>query len=167
MKIRTSCLALVLAAACAGQTASVRVAGDPVSVARLAGSWQGEYWGASGGRRGTMSFSLRTGSDSLYGDVLMTDDMGNIVRAADPIEVHRLHVQVARQLRIDFVSASENTVRGMLEPYVAPDCDCTVVTTFIGQVNDDRMDGSFETMAAGRRLAQGYWKMKRSAIAMR
>jgi hypothetical protein len=35
---------------------------------------------------------LRSGTDSLYGDVVMVDPRGQTIRAADPAEVHRLHV---------------------------------------------------------------------------
>ena len=37
-------------------------------MARLAGAWTGQYWGGAGGRGGSLAFSLRSGSDSLYGD---------------------------------------------------------------------------------------------------
>src|SRR5690349_11736790 len=50
---------LVLAMAAACHTAPqppVRVQGDPASMARLAGSWSGQYWGGAGGRGGSLAF---------------------------------------------------------------------------------------------------------------
>jgi hypothetical protein len=140
----------------------VHLEGDPASLARLAGSWSGQYWGGSGGRGGSLSFTLRSGSDSLYGDVAMVDPRGQTIRAADPASVHAMHVASPQQLRIDFVTIRADSVRGVLEPYVAPDCECTVNTTFFGQVRGNEMKGTFQTRNAGRVQAEGSWEMKRS-----
>ena len=140
----------------------VHLEGDPTSLARLAGSWTGQYWGGSGGRGGSLSFTLRSGSDSLYGDVSMVDPRGQTIRAADPASVHAQHVASPQQLRIDFVTIRADSVRGVLEPYVAPDCECTVNTTFVGQVRGNEMKGTFQTRNAGRVQAEGSWEMKRS-----
>jgi len=139
----------------------VRLQGDVRSISGLTGSWTGEYWGASGGRGGSLSFSLRSGSDSLYGDVTMVDPRGQTLRSADPTDVHAMHASSAQQLRIDFVAAQGDSVRGTLEPYVAPDCECTVNTTFFGQLRSDKITGTFLTRSAGRVRAEGSWEMRR------
>ena len=157
-----SSLTAALVLGCTVQKTPVRLQGDPTSFSSLAGSWSGQYWGASGGRGGSLTFTLRAGSDSLYGDVAMVDPRGQVIRAADPEEVHRRHVASPQQLRIDFVAVHADSVRGMLEPYVSPDCDCSATTTFVGAVKEDRIDGSFTTRAGGRELAQGRWEMKRT-----
>jgi hypothetical protein len=154
-------LAVVLAAGCGTQSMPVRLQGDPVSIAWLAGSWTGEYWGGASGRGGSLAFTLRSGTDSLYGDVTMVGLAGQPLRAADPMDVHRVHVQSAQQLRIDFVAAQADSVRGTLEPYVSPECDCVVTTTFVGQVRGDRIGGTFETRSAARVMAVGEWEMHR------
>jgi len=140
----------------------VRLAGDPASLARLAGTWSGQYWGGGGGRGGSLSFTLRSGSDSLYGDVAIVDPRGQTIRAADPASVHAAHVASPQQLRIDFVAVRADSVRGVLEPYVAPDCECTVNTTFFGQVRGDEIKGTFQTRNGGRVQAEGSWEMKRT-----
>lgn len=147
--------------------APVHLEGDPVSLAALAGTWQGEYWGGADGRGGSLTFSLRAGSDSLYGDVTMVDPRGQIVRAADPMETHRLHVTSPQQLRIDFVAVRADSVSGRLEPYVSAGCDCAVATTFVGRVSGNRLDGRFNTRSGGRELAEGRWEMKRTGDAPR
>jgi hypothetical protein len=139
----------------------VRLQGDVRSISVLAGSWTGEYWGAAGGRGGSLSFSLRSGSDSLYGDVTMVDPRGQPVRSADPSDVHAMHAGSSQQLRIDFVAVRADSVRGTLEPYIAPDCECTVNTTFFGQVRSDKIAGTFLTRSAGRVRAEGSWEMRR------
>ena len=139
----------------------VRLQGDVRSISGLAGSWTGEYWGASGGRGGSLAFSLRSGSDSLFGDVTMVDPRGQTLRSADPSDVHAMHATSAQQLRIDFVAAQGDSIRGTLEPYIAPDCECTVNTTFFGQVRSDKITGTFQTRSAGRVRADGSWEMRR------
>jgi hypothetical protein len=156
-------LSAVLALGCSVRQTPVRLQGDPTSIARLAGSWSGEYWGGAGGRGGSLTFSLRSGTDSLYGDVVMVDPRGQTIRAADPADVHRLHVASPQQLRIDFVAVRADSVRGTLEPYVSPDCECTATTTFVGAVKGDRIDGTFTTRSGGREMAQGKWEMKRTS----
>ena len=156
-------LALALAMGCSGPLASVKVQGEPQAIASLAGKWGGEYWGGMSGRRGSLSFELRPGSDTLFGDVLMMDQMGNVIRPSDPAEVHRLHVSSAQLLRIEFVMASGDSVRGVLEPYVSVECDCAVTTSFAGQLREDRLTGTFETRSASSGvLARGYWEMGRA-----
>lgn len=140
----------------------VHLEGDPASLARLAGSWSGQYWGGAGGRGGSLSFTLRSGSDSLYGDVAMVDPRGQTIRAADPASVHAMHASSPQQLRIDFVAIRADSVRGVLEPYVAPDCECTVNTTFFGQVRGNEIKGTFQTRNGGRVQAEGSWEMKRT-----
>ena len=139
----------------------VQLQGDPTSIAWLAGSWTGEYWGGAGGRGGSLSFTLRSGTDSLYGDVTMVDPHGQQLRPADPMDVHALHAHSPQQLRIDVIRIQADSIRGTLEPYVAPDCDCTVTTTFTGRVAGDRITGSFTSRAGGRVRAEGLWEMKR------
>ena len=153
-------VALVVGCSTAPQM-PVRLQGDPTSIAHLAGNWAGEYWGAAGSRGGSLSFSLRSGTDSLYGDVTMIDPRGQTIRSADPMDVHAQHVRSPQQLRIDFVAVSNDSLRGVLEPYIAPDCECTVSTTFSGEVKDGRITGTFQTRSAGRVLAEGAWEMKR------
>jgi hypothetical protein len=151
-----------LAAACrTAPPTPIQLQGEPSSIARLAGRWTGEYWNGAGGRGGSLGFSLRSGSDSLYGDVTMLDPRGQQLRAADPMDAHRLHVQSATQLRIDLVIAQGDSVRGVLEPYISPDCECAVSTTFFGQVRGNRIDGRFETRNGGRLRAEGKWELER------
>ena len=155
-------LAAAVVLGCAAQQTPVRLEGDPNSIARLAGTWVGEYWGGAGGRGGSLTFALRTGTDSLFGDVTMVDQRGQLLRPADPMETHVHHVGSPQQLRIDVVQVQADEIRGVLEPYVSPDCDCTVTTTFLGRAERDRIAGTFSTRGGGRELAEGRWELKRS-----
>ncbi len=156
-------VAALLAACQTTPSPPVRLQGEPSAIARLAGGWTGQYWGGSGGRGGSLEFSLRSGSDSLYGDVVMLDPRGQQLRAADPMETHVLHVQTPSHLRIDYVLAKGDSLRGVLEPYVSPDCECTVTTTFFGEVHGNKMAGLFETRSGARLRAQGSWELARAS----
>ncbi|MEO8563347.1 MAG: hypothetical protein ABI601_14785 [bacterium] len=162
MRRTIATLALLSAAGCQSQQfMPVQLQGDPLSISSLAGMWVGEYWGAAAGRGGSLTFTLRSGSDSLYGDVTMVDPAGQAIRAADTPDAHRTHMGASQQLRIDFVAVHADSVRGTLEPYVAPDCQCIVSTTFVGQMRGSEMKGTFATSNAGRVRAEGTWEMHR------
>jgi len=156
-----ACLMVVVAIGCRTLSVPVHVEGDPVSIAWLAGSWTGEYWGGSAARSGSLEFTLRRGTDSLYGDVAMVGSTGQPLRPADPMDIHRSHVQAPQRLRIDFVAVHADVIEGILEPYVSPDCECIVATTFVGQVRGDAINGTFATRNAGRVIAEGRWEMRR------
>ena len=161
---RSSIAGLVVALAVGCRTVPQTPAplqGDPTSISHLAGSWTGEFWGGAGGRGGSLSFSLRSGTDSLYGDVTMIDPRGEPIRSADPSDVHAQHVRSPQQLRIDFVAVRGDSIRGVLEPYIGPECQCPVSTTFFGQVNGARITGTFQSRHSGRVQAEGSWEMKR------
>ncbi len=158
-------LVILLALGCRTQPMPVRLQGDPVSIAWLAGAWTGEYRGTAGRRGGSLAFILRSGTDSLYGDVTMVGPTGQPLRPADPIEVHRAHVQIAQQLRIDVVVAHEDVIMGTLEPYISPDCECVVETTFMGQVRGNVITGTFATRSGGLIITEGEWEMRRQGYA--
>ena len=155
--------AFTLAACSSPQFTPIQLQGDPMSIAALAGAWVGEYSGGAGGRAGSISFNLRSGSDSLFGEVTMTDPTGQAIRAADAAEIHRMHVRTPQNLRIDFVAVHSDSLRGTLEPYTSPDCGCVVGTTFIGHRSANEIRGTFETRSGGQLRAQGTWAVKRVA----
>ena len=92
----------------------------------------------------------------------MVDPRGQPIRSADPSEVHAQRGRSPQQLRTDFVAVRRSdSLRGVLEPYVAPDCECAETTTFMGQLKGGRITGTFQTRSAGRVHAEGSWEMKR------
>jgi hypothetical protein len=161
MRTVLTCLAIVLFGGCRSQNLPVKLQGEPAAVAWLAGDWSGEYWGGQSGRAGTISFFLAPGTDSAYGDVSMVSPVGGPVVAADAMDQHRLHVRATQSLRIDFVNVAAGTVRGTLEPYISPDCDCIVSTTFTGSLSGDVIAGTFVTRGAAGLLSEGFWKVAR------
>ncbi len=65
-------------------------------------------------------------------------------------------------LQISFVNAEGGVVKGTMDPYHDPSCNCEVSTTFVGRVSGDTIEGTFTTAPAGRQpLSTGRWKMTR------
>jgi hypothetical protein len=141
--------------------------GDPVGIAYLAGRWEGEYWGASNGRAGTITLSLSGSRDSVYGEVRMVDPSGRSPRAADPAAQHSVHVRTAQSLAIAFVRVADGKVSGRMEPYIAPDCDCVVNTSFTGVIDGNAISGTFVMRSPKGDADQGRWKVERMGDAPR
>ena len=153
---------VVLAAACAYHPTPIPLSGDPWTIHALAGEWTGTWFGTQSGRSGTITFSMRAAGDSAFGDVLMAQPGGPpLVVAGDDPSRHRLHAQGPKFLAIKFVSVSVGEVRGQLEPYVSPDCDCVMRTTFTGRLRGDTVRGAFETRAPEIATQTGVWVIVR------
>lgn len=158
----TAALLLGLAA-CAGRPAIVTLEGEPDAIGTLAGQWQGEYWGAESGRSGTIDFSVSGSRDSVTGEVRMIDPTGRPLHSVDATGLHSAHVRGTQTLAIELVRISETSVSGRMEPYLAPDCQCTVSTSFVGVVRGDSIVGTFVTRFPGGGLDEGHWRVVRVA----
>ncbi|MFN2566944.1 MAG: hypothetical protein ABR499_18250 [Gemmatimonadaceae bacterium] len=82
------------------------------------------------------------------------------IAAHDPGE-HLAHARSAEVLRVAFVRVAAGQVSGMLEPYVAPDCQCQVTTSFTGTVQGDVIEGTFVTRGAAGLEQSGRWRVSR------
>ncbi|HEX2781702.1 MAG TPA: hypothetical protein VHM30_19510 [Gemmatimonadaceae bacterium] len=155
--------ALALAAGCGRfRTQPVPLHGEAAAIASLAGRWSGEYEGLDTGRGGTITFVLRAGSDSAVGDVLMEQrGTTTVFRAADVGQSHLAHASSPQLLAVSFAAISPEEVTGKLEPYTAPDCSCTVTTTFRGRITGDTLSGTFTTTAPMLTTQNGRWRMVR------
>jgi hypothetical protein len=162
MRTGVALMLIGVATACRYRPEPIPIQGERVEIARLAGTWVGEYSGTLSGRTGSITFTLKAGTDSAFGDVLMIP-VGNLnaVMAADnPID-HRLHASSPQVLRVSFVSVANGRVFGSLEPYIAPDCECTVRTTFDGAIGAGAIEGTFVTRAPGGFEQTGRWRVVR------
>ncbi|HUX33804.1 MAG TPA: hypothetical protein VMV51_08010 [Gemmatimonadaceae bacterium] len=152
---------LVALAACHYQAVPVPMQGEPAALAALAGEWVGTYDADQTGRSGSITFRISEHGDSAYGDVLMVPTAGVGPRPVDVPAEHLRHARSAQTLAISFVTLAGNRVRGTLEPYIAPDCQCRVVTTFSGAVSRDAVDGTFLTRGDGGLEQTGRWRVTR------
>jgi hypothetical protein len=153
---------LLLSAACHYRPMPVPVAGDRSSIAALAGTWTGTYRGTESGRTGNIAFAIRVSGDSAFGDVQMDAPNGqSIVQLADDPTVHQRHARGPTFLAVRFLDVVGGDVEGALEPYVAPDCQCTVRTAFMGRVVGDTIRGSFVTRGTMTAPQTGVWAVAR------
>ena len=150
-----------LIAACAYAGTPVPLRGSATDISRLAGRWDGEFWSDESGRRGTLLFTIRAGTDTALGDVVLNSGMTEPVIAADARDPQHLrHSRAPEVLRVTFVAVRGEMLRGEIEPYVAPDCKCVVVTEFLGTIAGDTVLGSYDTRGPGVRQV-GRWSMRR------
>lgn len=157
----------VVITACRYQPLSVPLQASPADISALAGKWAGEYIGRESGRSGTIAFTIQAGRDTAYGDVIMEpsrEPYGQPVRAAD-VETgeHLRHSQAPELLRVTLVRISGGLVEGVLEPYIAPDCHCTVTTTFRGALAGASIKGDFLTTGPYGLRQTGTWNVMRQS----
>jgi len=151
-------------AACHYQPTPVPLRGSRSDVAGLAGTWEGDYSSVDSRRGGSITFTIRPGTDTAFGDVAMITAMGDPLLAADAsTRAHAQHVRAPELLRVTFVQVSDGELEGELEPYVAPDCRCVVTTVFRGAVTGDRIEGTYVTRGADGLRQEGRWSMRRQA----
>lgn len=154
-------IALVAAlGACVYHGAPVPVAGN---TQLLAGEWEGTYSSEQTGRTGTITFSLKAGTDSAFGDVLMIPSRAEYPPAPTPDPGGYPPGPMARVLRISFVWCSEGEVTGRLDPYEDPQTGERIYTTFEGRLERNRVfRGTFVSLypGSGHRVS-GTWSVTR------
>ena len=151
-------LAVVLTA-CAGATA-FPIQGPQADLSSLAGDWRGTYASPDLGREGTIWFTLVEGENHAHGDVRMTPRGRVAPYEAYDVVNGRTH-QPPVFLSIRFVYISSSDVDGVLDPYWDPDCECVATTTFRGQRDGNRLQGTFETRLMTGTIVTGRWRADR------
>jgi hypothetical protein len=154
-------LALIGLTACSSHPMPVLLQGEPVPVASLGGDWSGQYSNGTASRHGSLKLFIGEGADSTFGDVTMIDPLGERLQPADDGPAHRAHTRLAQVLRVDLMRDAAGAVTGTLEPYIEPECLCTVSTTFTGSVLGDTLRGTFVTRNASGEGRAGQWKLVR------
>ena len=129
----------------------VPMGGTKSDISAMAGRWEGTYASEATGRTGSIVFELKSGKDTAKGDVLMVPKGATAPTSSAMPQV----------LTISFVDAEGGVVRGTMDPYHDPACDCEVQTTFEGIRRGDAMEGTFTTTGAPT-VATGKWSMHRT-----
>ena len=152
--ISTLFLAALFAGGCASQNPAPPVPVEGADVSALAGHWVGEYSSTETGRSGSIVFELKSGDKVAHGDVLMKPKEG----APTPDDPMHGAPQI---LNINFVNATGGTLRGTMDPYRDPACQCEVVTTFTGRRSGDTIEGTFTTTPQGGEgtASTGRWRI--------
>lgn len=148
----------VLLAACQPTPMPVPIEGD---IRLLEGEWRGDYRSDDSGRFGTILFTLKSGTDTAHGEVIMIPRETQ-EQPRDPAQTPDVWRPRPMFLAVSFVRAAGNTVSGQLEPYRDPDCGCMLQTTFVGHVSADTLRGTYSSLhqEMGRRVS-GVWLVVR------
>jgi hypothetical protein len=140
-------------------TPEVPVGGAKSDISAMAGRWEGTYSSEATGRSGSIVFELKSGADTAKGDVLMVPKKADGSTPALPGTDEELR-RMPQVLNISFVDAEGGVVKGTIDPYRDPDCDCQVQTTFVGVRKGDTIEGTFTTTGAAT-LTRGRWSIVR------
>lgn len=140
----------------------VPMGGAKSDISAMAGRWEGTYASEATGRTGSIVFELKSGKDMAKGDVLMVPKgASSSASASAPSASSDPTHGMPQVLTISFVNAEGGVVRGTMDPYHDPSCDCEVQTTFEGIRRGDSMEGTFTTTGAPT-VATGKWSMHRT-----
>ena len=156
-------LSLVLAA-CGASRSHVPVVGSTNDLSTLAGDWAGDYSSAESGRSGSISFTLRTATDSAFGDVTMIP--AGLGRPLQPWRggenvTGAGQVAPSTTLTIRFVRVEAGHVSGTLDPYADPQTGARLLTTFTGQLKGDTITGGYTTRLPSGETQSGRWTVQR------
>jgi hypothetical protein len=151
-----------LVAACASSNPAPEVPVQGSDLSALSGRWVGEYSSTETGRTGSIVFELRSGDKVARGDVLMKPRVEPQTGTSLPGTNDTLRT-MPQMLNINFVSATGGVLRGTMDPYTDPSCDCQVQTTFVGRLSGDSIEGTFTTTPQGSagNITTGRWKISR------
>jgi hypothetical protein len=158
-------LAALLLGACAPAMTPVPVSGSASDLHLLAGEWAGEYDAPESDRGGSIVFRLEAENARASGDVVMTPRIGAAQVGTLTGEAAGIAIPPPGQVfRISFVRISGDRIRGTLDPYTDPDCGCVVQTVFVGAIDGDRVEGSFETAGHAKHpRTSGRWWVARTS----
>ena len=155
--------AILVGAACAANQTPVPVVGHADDLAALAGEWSGEYSSTESGRSGSISFTLRSATDSAFGDVVMIPaEWGQPLLPwrgeAAPSAAQRPMTEV---LTINFVRVEAGRVNGTLTPYADPRTGERLLTTFVGDLRGNSIAGTYTTRLPSGGTQTGRWSAQR------
>lgn len=166
-RISIALLATLLATGCATRQGPVPMEGSRDAIQHLEGAWEGEYVSPDGGVLATLSFHLDAGADTAHGDVLVMRRWNPDALEAGTGVGALTGPPAPLLLGIEFVRCQAGTVRGTLQPYRDPLCNCMVYTEFQGVMEGDRIRGVFRMWPSsgdpGTPLQEGSWEMIRAA----
>ena len=158
-----------LLTACGSSRAHVPMVGASNDVSALTGDWVGDYSSPESGRSGSISFSLKSATDSAVGDVVMIPtglgspltpwQPDNTVNAANPNP--GTQAPKSKVLVIRFVRVQGGQVSGTLDPYADPQTGARLITTFIGEVKGSMITGTYTTQLPAGGTQTGRWSVER------
>jgi hypothetical protein len=138
-------------------SSKVEVIGEKTDIKSIEGKWEGSYSNPNNGRSGSISFTLKAGQDSATGVVIMMPH-----GSSAPYAHSYKSEDNPQPLKISFVAVSGGVIRGKLDPYLDPECNCTIETSFEGTVKKNTVEGTFYSKRAETGDASsGTWNVSR------
>jgi hypothetical protein len=157
MSRRLTPLAALVMAACVVPATPIPVRGN---LEPLAGEWSGYDSSAETARQGSIVFTLKAGTDTASGDVLMIPNREELGPSA-PTRIDPPGPG-PRVIRINFVRCEGNEVTGWMNPYPDPDTGEATYTTFTGIIKGNRLEGTYVAYGeSSGRQSTGKWSVKR------
>ena len=150
--------------ACASTPPGTEISSSDFDVQPLVGVWRGSFSSAQTGRSGTIAFTLRAGESSAKGNVVLIPRPDSLLTPEEREAPENVNMPGRVVVPITFIRKEGGSLKGTLDPYTAPDCNCIVATTFQGTFsNANTIEGSFTTVPskAGANVTGGAWKVTR------
>jgi hypothetical protein len=150
--------------ACTPKPPSTEITSSDFDLQPLVGVWRGDFSSAQTGRTGIVAFTLRAGESSAKGNVVMIARPDSLLTAEEREMLDNGTLAGRSVVPITFIRKQGGNMSGVLDPYRAPDCECTVTTTFEGTFTDsNNITGTYTTVPskAGASVTGGTWKVTR------
>ena len=167
-KALTAAVGAAFLLGCAIRGPRTEISAAEADLKPLVGKWIGGYSSQETSRTGSIWFTLRAEENCAMGSVEMVAprlaDATPVAASPNrPIVTDPRNSQSKEMLTIHFVRKERNRVVGLLDPYIDPDCACTVITSFQGVMTGDRIEGTYSTRSAAlaHNPTVGHWKVLR------
>ena len=149
--------------ACGASRSPVPLVGASAETTALTGEWSGEYSSGESGRSGSITFTLRSAGDSAFGDVVMIPSgLGRPVKPYNEGQIAQPTASApSTVLTIRFVRVEQGRVSGTLDPYADPQTGERLFTTFIGDLKDNAIEGTYTTRLQSGVTQTGRWSVLR------
>jgi hypothetical protein len=149
--------------ACGASHTPVPLVGAASDVSSLTGEWAGEYSSGESGRSGSITFTLRSTSDTAFGDVIMIPTgLGRPVKPYSEQPVAGSNAPAPTTvLTIRFVRVEQGRVSGTLDPYADPQTGERLFTTFTGELKGNTIEGTYTTRLQSGVTQTGRWSVQR------
>ena len=155
-------VAILLSSCAVVETPRIALEGKPKHVQAFEGTWIGSFESGQSGRAGSIEFILSADVDSAFGDVLMyTEDRNTPLwhrgDAAAPG-----FVSTPQWLDVRFVRLERGYMSGEMEPFFDTNCNCMVVTRFLGRKEGEQIEGGYTVRGRGTDFeSTGTWGIRR------
>lgn len=150
--------------ACATKTPGIELTSSDFDLTPLVGEWRGTSNNPQTGRSGTIAFTLRAGESSASGNIVIIPRADSLLTPEERELLSNVSAPKRQVLQIRFIRKEGGNLNGTLDPYLDPDCNCQVTTTFQGSFRDARtIEGTFTIVPSqpGHGITNGTWKVMR------